>query len=748
MTYRKADVLAAARKIRPHLEQLVGDQAGEVRAQLDELIAGADRDPKAGTRILALLRKYPQAYQWMRERLNRAQPSRSASRPAAGSTRAAEAGAGDGGGGGEAAQAGAGEKAWAFEYFNGGGSWDAPRGLDAEPDTEPEAESDARRELSLPQVQPSDEEPAGAGATPRPAPSPVAFDPGPGLLSGDTAVRPEPLPPAPPLPEQRFFVAELEGRPAGEPLRKDDPYTIAFSVGPESASALAQSDFPDETLAAADRNVSVFDLTVQLDSEDFEIFGGSTRPLRVPRTGRSLGKARFGIAPRRDGDCELVATVHYNGNFVHQMVLTIPVGGEQLAPVEIVTRGRPPESAAALEPRDISIILEPAPAGGFACTAMGPVAGRAMLPITATELAAAVDAARQAMMSVIQSVAGGNFVFQTRVDIPAEAQDTALRTLARAGSRLFQQLFLHPAAGADARVVGEWLRGFAMNPDLRLTVQVVADHAPLPWAMLYLGDASDGAVLDWNNFLGMRHIVEQLPLQMSLATVDNEILSTPRLSVSVNVNTSIDAAQGVTLVAGHQKYWADAAEAWSGLTLVPRSTTSEVVRALADGHTGDQVVYFYCHATAGDQVNSDPDDAAIIMGTGDSVTVADLNLDAPTTVLLPGSPLVFINACESADLSPLFYNGFVPYFMAKGARGVIGTECKTPMLFAIEWANAFFDRFLEGAPVGETVLDLRQDFLRQHGNPLGLIYAVHCDADTRVAPALARAKARAAQQQT
>ena len=86
MTYRKADVLAAARKIRPHLDQLVGDQAGEVRAQLDELIAGADRDPKAGTRILALLRKYPQAYQWMRERLNRAQPSRSASRSAAGSS--------------------------------------------------------------------------------------------------------------------------------------------------------------------------------------------------------------------------------------------------------------------------------------------------------------------------------------------------------------------------------------------------------------------------------------------------------------------------------------------------------------------------------------------------------------------------------------------------------------------------------------------------------------------------------------
>jgi hypothetical protein len=126
------------------------------------------------------------------------------------------------------------------------------------------------------------------------------------------------------------------------------------------------------------------------------------------------------------------------------------------------------------------------------------------------------------------------------------------------------------------------------------------------------------------------------------------------------------------------------------------------------------------------------------MGKNDVATVADLNIDAPTTVQLSGNPLVFINACESAELSPLFYNGFVPYFMAKGARGVIGTECKTPVLFAIEWANAFFDHFLDGAAVGATVLKLRQDFLRNHGNPLGLIYAVHCDADTRIAPALGR----------
>jgi hypothetical protein len=100
---------------------------------------------------------------------------------------------------------------------------------------------------------------------------------------------------------------------------------------------------------------------------------------------------------------------------------------------------------------------------------------------------------------------------------------------------------------------------------------------------------------------------------------------------------------------------------------------------------------------------------------------------------------VFINACESAELSPSFYDGFVPYFMAKGARGVIGTECRTPALFAATWAERFFDHFLDGAPIGEIFLDLRREFLEKHRNPLGLMYAVHCDGDTLIQPALTAA---------
>ena len=118
------------------------------------------------------------------------------------------------------------------------------------------------------------------------------------------------------------------------------------------------------------------------------------------------------------------------------------------------------------------------------------------------------------------------------------------------------------------------------------------------------------------------------------------------------------------------------------------------------------------------------------------ITLGELNTDASTDIKLRGNPLVFINACESAELSPLFYDGFVPYFMGKGARGVIGTECRTPGIFAAEWAARFFPRFLDGEPLGALFLALRREFLDKHHNPLGLLYAVHCDGDTQVSPAL------------
>ncbi|HTX97411.1 MAG TPA: CHAT domain-containing protein [Mycobacterium sp.] len=540
----------------------------------------------------------------------------------------------------------------------------------------------------------------------------------------------------------RFFRADIEDHDRVQPLQLDEVYTIAFDVGKSSTSADALGPFPLDAFAGTDSAVDIFELTVQLDSTDVEILGDRSRPLRVPRTGPSRGKARFEIKALHTGRCLVTASIHLQGNFLTQMKLTLQVGGTGDAVFDVTMIGSPPGSVVAREPRDIGLVIEPAAGGGFTCTALGSVGNRAVLPITVDELTGAVEDARQALLDVVGIVHDGDLVFQHQLDIPEPALQKALRILAPAGARLFQRTFLHPLAGEDAKAVGAWLRDYATDPTLQLTIQVLAERMPLPWSILYLGNAGEGAQLDWDLFLGMRHIIEQLPLQNLAGTKTNEIASQPALSVSTNVNQTIDAKSGLHLVADHERYWAAAAAARPGLQLVPRSTRAEVLRALQDPQNHDQLIYFYCHATsAGDEFHRD-DDAAIIMGDNDAATVGYLNLNASTETRLTERPLVFINACDSANLSPRFYDGFVPYFMAKGARGVIGTECKTPVLFAIRWAEAFLDRFLGGAALGETVLALRREFLHEHRNPLGLLYAVHCDAETQIAPPLVPAEQR------
>ena len=140
--------------------------------------------------------------------------------------------------------------------------------------------------------------------------------------------------------------------------------------------------------------------------------------------------------------------------------------------------------------------------------------------------------------------------------------------------------------------------------------------------------------------------------------------------------------------------------------MTSRATRADVLHALADAATDDQILYFYCHAESADLADPGGPDASALVLSDAKISLAELALDAPTTTLLRGKPLVFINACESAELSPAFYDGFVPYFMAKGARGVVGTQCKTPALFAAEWARRFFERFFEGAALGDVFLDL------------------------------------------
>jgi hypothetical protein len=202
------------------------------------------------------------------------------------------------------------------------------------------------------------------------------------------------------------------------------------------------------------------------------------------------------------------------------------------------------------------------------------------------------------------------------------------------------------------------------------------------------------------------------------------------------VDTSVDRPP-FTVVKDQLDWWQNQQQS-ARLTVIERQSGPEFVQALATETTPDQIIYFYGHAVSKQlEEGAGPGSSSLSFANNTGVTLDDLFFDAPATRRLRSNPLVFINACESAELSPLFYGGFMPYFTQKGARGMIGTECEAPAFFAAEWAKRFFERFLfQEKTVGEVFLELRREFYTDHNNILGLIYALYCDGDTRVTPGI------------
>jgi hypothetical protein len=531
--------------------------------------------------------------------------------------------------------------------------------------------------------------------------------------------------------ERRKWLIHVEDYDQGSGLTVGEERVVTLGVG-RAASATVADEFDDDFMDSAP-DIQLFVLTVQVASEDFVIPDeDSVQTLQVPRTGPSRKPVTWRVTPRHEGPCTLTATVDYRGNFLTQLVLTVPA--DQPGVVELTTNGRSPESVATLEPRDLLLVVRPAPPG-YDLTVSGSVYTSAHLPITDTELAFVVDDVQKALFEVVSMTSDrGELDFQYGIDIPEDTASRALEILAQAGALLFNQLFFHADSGEDLQEVGRFLQVQANQPEIRLKIMIVSADAPVPWPMLYLGDTADGAELSWNKFLGLQHIIDQVPRQRQLAVHDPKIRSDPQLSVGLNVNITIDQQFDVTWVGDHRSRWKELAGKRERISLFPRSTGPSVVDALDDADVNDQIVYFLCHATSGG-TGGNPGDATLDMGQGAPITLRELQSVRPQT-RFSANPLIFINACESSDLSPKFYAGFVPFFLAKGARGVIGTECKVPVVFAVEFAERFFDRLLDGKQVGDSVLAVRRELVEQHRNPLGLMYAVHCDADTRIDPAL------------
>jgi hypothetical protein len=89
-------------------------------------------------------------------------------------------------------------------------------------------------------------------------------------------------------------------------------------------------------------------------------------------------------------------------------------------------------------------------------------------------------------------------------------------------------------------------------------------------------------------------------------------------------------------------------------------------------------------------------------------------------------PIVFLNACQSAELVPSSTSGFVRTFLDRNASAVIGTECPMTSVFASAFAKSLFDELLSASDVGTALWKARREFLAPDlRNPLGLAYTLY-----------------------
>lgn len=527
---------------------------------------------------------------------------------------------------------------------------------------------------------------------------------------------------APAPPATRFVNSEIDGYDRSTGLVANQAYRLNIGVDLQSSP---NSIGGTTVLCSVEGRETPIE--VNLVSADFQI-DHPKASFTLPATGAS-DRAVFEIVPRKAGTGTIDVILFANGNFLQTHTLTLEVGQPAVQIPTTATTGRDIESAATLNVRHVQVMVERKD-NYYEITYFRPTTIRTRLPITAEAIDKSLRRLRKTLEEIIAERDGQwKAPLQQGVQLDPATGQATLRKLAAAGQALFMDIFF-PKQASDALLqISQALIKDTATPDR--VIQIIQSDCPIPWALLYPTTSLDTSQARWDGFLGASHVIEQLLLQEIYPVRSTEIQGHDRVTISVNVNQAIDDQFKGEFVAPQLAYWGKVDPEHVEVTY--RTSGSQLLEALGNAQTPDQVMYFYCHAvSAGVNAPNDDEPTHLLFGGQDQLTMQQLQYQAGVGVKLAQTPLVFVNACQSAQMSSVYDDSFVPYFLGKGARGVIGTECSAPAYFAADWANNFFTRFLDGKSIGTVVKELRRKYWNEHGNPLGLIYSVYCDCDTRI----------------
>lgn len=355
--------------------------------------------------------------------------------------------------------------------------------------------------------------------------------------------------------------------------------------------------------------------------------------------------------------------------------------------------------------------------------------------------------------SAVHHMEAGKLLLQDRWDFSdlPWVKEKLLPQLAVAGARLFEAIFYPDKSSKERdhfvrlRKIGDRLQ--ELTYERSLCMRITSDSFYAPWNLIYshnLVDRVSGTDALREGFWGYRHLVEHTPQSGSRPS---EFAPDWPLQIGVHVDGNIDTKFGVTTnrdVLAHLNSYAPEA-----LSLIERRRKQELSSALAEGSRQglkDHILYFCCHATVEGDTAPRIDESYLALTDSEAhITTSDLRFWIGGRKF-ERCPIVFLNACQSAQMNSVFYQGFASLFLSLEASTVIGTQTEIPAVFAGEFARRFFEEFFRGdqdktalkRQIGTILLKMRQEYLDSYNNPLGLLYSLYRGADVHLSKAIPR----------
>lgn len=380
--------------------------------------------------------------------------------------------------------------------------------------------------------------------------------------------------------------------------------------------------------------------------------------------------------------------------------------------------------------------------------------------LTPQQLEPIIVGARKTLMGIAAST-----TLAANVDgVDSEYQDQ-LAKLADFGSQLWTLLFrLNPQSALYK--IGQWIEETPPADGSSIEVSITGNAADFvfPWALLYDRELSDQAPACEQGFWGLRYVIEQ---RITVRTAPEQPIPVPPLELGLLMWRFKQAKEQAAFLADLLSQ-AKATLA-QGSPIMELATARKYLQNCAGN-----ILYFFTHGhtqlpdadrygfTEADFValyerlettsplkedwkyvyekiksrQYESDRSWIEVGrsadTDGCLYLQDLYSGIHT---LAGRPIVILNMCESAQVTPSLSFSFIHFFLTRGARAVVGTECSMRPLYADYVGRQMIQALLQGDSVGTALLSIRQESVRRK-NPLGLAYNVFGSVNARIEPAL------------